>query len=74
MEFYSPGRFFLYPQSPDHQEALQRIGTELQKTYKSCPEVVSYVPFLGEVCAVQYSQDMVSRGPLKQFYHMCISV
>lgn len=41
-------------------EALQTISTELQKTY-SCLPVMTYVPCIGEVCAVQFSHDMVSR-------------
>ncbi|XP_068440058.1 tudor domain-containing protein 1 isoform X2 [Clinocottus analis] len=57
VEFYSPGRFFLLAQSPELLEALQNISTELQKTY-SCPSVTTYVPHVGEVCAVQFSFDM----------------
>ncbi|KAM6963471.1 tudor domain-containing protein 1 [Tautogolabrus adspersus] len=57
VEFYSPGRFFLLAQSPELLEALQNISTELQKTY-SCPSVTTYIPCVGEVCAVQFSSDM----------------
>ncbi|XP_042364583.1 tudor domain-containing protein 1 [Plectropomus leopardus] len=57
VEFYSPGRFFLLPQSPELLEALQSISTELQKTY-SCSPATSHVPNVGEVCAVQFSCDL----------------
>ncbi|XP_044033632.1 tudor domain-containing protein 1 isoform X2 [Siniperca chuatsi] len=57
VEFYNPGRFFLLAQSPELLEALQSISTELQKTY-SCPSVTTYVPHVGEVCAVQFSCDL----------------
>ncbi|XP_069547383.1 tudor domain-containing protein 1, partial [Brachyistius frenatus] len=57
VEFDSPGRFFLIPQSPELLEALQNISTELQKTY-SCSSVTTYVPCVGEVCAVQFSCDL----------------
>ncbi|XP_070708417.1 tudor domain-containing protein 1 [Pempheris klunzingeri] len=57
VEFYNPGRFFLLAQSPELLEALQIISTELQKTY-SCPSVTTYVPCVGEVCAVQFSCDL----------------
>uniref|UniRef100_A0A3P8PUR5 Tudor domain-containing protein 1 n=1 Tax=Astatotilapia calliptera TaxID=8154 RepID=A0A3P8PUR5_ASTCA len=50
VEFYSPSRFFLVPQSPELLESLQSISTELQKTY----------------CSSSFSCDMVSRGLLKQ--------
>uniref|UniRef100_A0AAQ4QZE9 Tudor domain-containing protein 1 n=1 Tax=Gasterosteus aculeatus aculeatus TaxID=481459 RepID=A0AAQ4QZE9_GASAC len=57
LEFYSPGRFFLLAQNPKLLEALQNISTELQKTY-SCPSVTTYVPHVGEVCAVKFSCDL----------------
>ncbi|XP_028423126.1 tudor domain-containing protein 1 isoform X3 [Perca flavescens] len=57
VEFYSPGRFFLVAQSPELLEALQYISTELQKT-NSCPSLRTYVPHVGEVCAVQFSCDL----------------
>uniref|UniRef100_A0A7N6B5J1 Tudor domain-containing protein 1 n=1 Tax=Anabas testudineus TaxID=64144 RepID=A0A7N6B5J1_ANATE len=57
VEFYSPGRFFLLPKSPELLEALLSISTELQKTY-SRPTMTTYVPFVGEVCTVQFSCDM----------------
>ncbi|XP_074476299.1 tudor domain-containing protein 1 isoform X2 [Sebastes fasciatus] len=57
IEFYSPARFFLLAQSPELLEALQNISTELQKTY-SCSSVTTYVPHVGEVCAVKFSCDM----------------
>ncbi|XP_028286193.1 tudor domain-containing protein 1 [Parambassis ranga] len=57
VEFYNPGRFFLVAQSPELLEALQRISTELQKTYSTL-SVMSHIPFVGEVCAVQFSCDM----------------
>uniref|UniRef100_A0A8C4HYP7 Tudor domain containing 1 n=1 Tax=Dicentrarchus labrax TaxID=13489 RepID=A0A8C4HYP7_DICLA len=57
VEFYSPGRFFLLAQRPEVLEALQSITTELQKIY-SCPSVTTYVPCVGEVCAVQFSCDL----------------
>uniref|UniRef100_A0A3Q1I304 Tudor domain containing 1 n=1 Tax=Acanthochromis polyacanthus TaxID=80966 RepID=A0A3Q1I304_9TELE len=57
VEFYSPGRFFLIPQSPELQEALQSIAKELQKV-NSSPSVTTYVPCVGEVCAVQFSCDL----------------
>uniref|UniRef100_A0A8D0CN87 Tudor domain containing 1 n=1 Tax=Sander lucioperca TaxID=283035 RepID=A0A8D0CN87_SANLU len=57
VEFYSPGRFFLVAQSPELLEALQYISTELQKT-NSCPSMRTYVPHVGEVCAVQFSCDL----------------
>ncbi|XP_041672490.1 tudor domain-containing protein 1 [Cheilinus undulatus] len=67
VEFYSPGRFFLLPQSPELLEALQKISTELQKTY-SCPSVTTYAPCVGEVCAVQFSTDMKwYRGLVQSF-------
>lgn len=69
VEFYSPGRFFMVAQSPELLGALNSISTELQKTY-SCPSVTTYVPCTGEVCAVQFSCDMVSKGLLKQFDKM----
>lgn len=66
VEFYSPARFFVIAQSPELLEALQSITTELQKTY-SGPSVTTYVPCVGEVCMVQFSCDLVSRCPLKDF-------
>ncbi|XP_049420220.1 tudor domain-containing protein 1 isoform X3 [Epinephelus fuscoguttatus] len=57
VEFYSPGRFFLLAQSPEVLEALQSISTELQKTYSSSP-ATAHVPYVGEVCAVQFSCDL----------------
>ncbi|KAK9530366.1 hypothetical protein VZT92_011871 [Zoarces viviparus] len=57
LEFYSPGRFFLVDQSPFVVEARQNIIAELEKTY-SCPSVTTYVPHVGEVCAVQFSYDL----------------
>ncbi|KAF3704392.1 Tudor domain-containing protein 1 [Channa argus] len=57
VEFYSPGRFFLLAQIPELLEALQSISTELQKTY-SCPTLSTYVPNVGEICAVQFSFDL----------------
>ncbi|XP_056285951.1 tudor domain-containing protein 1 isoform X2 [Pseudoliparis swirei] len=57
VEFYSPGRFFLVAQCPELLKALQNISTELQKLY-SCPSVTTYVPCVGEVCAVQFSCDL----------------
>ncbi|XP_029312233.1 tudor domain-containing protein 1 [Cottoperca gobio] len=57
VEFYNPGRLFLLAQSPELLAALQSISTELQKTY-SCPSVTTYVPHVGEVCAVQFSCDL----------------
>ncbi|KAE8284044.1 Tudor domain-containing protein 1 [Larimichthys crocea] len=57
VEFHSPGRFFLLAQSPELLEALQSISTELQKTYR-CLSVTTYVPCVGEVCAVQFSCDL----------------
>ncbi|XP_035513908.1 tudor domain-containing protein 1 isoform X3 [Morone saxatilis] len=57
VEFYSPGRFFLLALRPEVLEALQSITTELQKMY-SCPSVTTYVPCVGEVCAVQFSCDL----------------
>lgn len=64
VEFYNPGRFFLLGQNPELMEALQIITTELQNTY-SFKLSNSYMPCVGEVCAVQYSFDMVSTGPLR---------
>lgn len=64
VEFYNPGRFFLLDQNPEVIKALQIITTELQKTYSFKP-ATSYMPCVGEVCAVQYSFDMVSTGPLR---------
>lgn len=58
VEFYSPGRFFIVAQSPELLGALNSISTELQKTY-SCPSVTTYVPCTEEVCAVQFSCDLV---------------
>uniref|UniRef100_A0A669E863 Tudor domain-containing protein 1 n=1 Tax=Oreochromis niloticus TaxID=8128 RepID=A0A669E863_ORENI len=57
VEFYSPSRFFLVPQSPELLESLQSISTELQKTYCSS-SVTTYEPCVGEICAVQFSCDM----------------
>lgn len=61
VEFYTPGRFFLLGKNPEVMEALQIITTELQNTYSFKP-ATSYMPCVGEVCAVQYSFDMVSIG------------
>uniref|UniRef100_A0A665VK44 Tudor domain containing 1 n=1 Tax=Echeneis naucrates TaxID=173247 RepID=A0A665VK44_ECHNA len=57
VEFYSPARIFLLAQTPQVQEALQRISTELQKTYKF-PSTTTYIPCVREVCAVQFSHDL----------------
>ncbi|KAM8836922.1 tudor domain-containing protein 1 [Spinachia spinachia] len=57
LDFYNPGRFFLLAQNPELLEALQNISTELQKTY-SCSSVTTYVPQVGEVCAVKFSCDL----------------
>ncbi|XP_070847181.1 tudor domain-containing protein 1 [Chaetodon trifascialis] len=57
LEFYSPGRFFALAQSPELLEALQLISAELRKTYCSLSPT-TYVPCVGEVCAVQFSCDM----------------
>ncbi|KAM9425851.1 tudor domain-containing protein 1 [Pholidichthys leucotaenia] len=57
IEFYSPSRFFLLPQSPELLKVLKTISTELQKTYSSS-SLMTYVPVVGEVCAVQFSFDM----------------
>ncbi|KAK2820416.1 hypothetical protein Q5P01_023375 [Channa striata] len=57
VEFYSPGRFFLLAQTPELLEALQSISKELQKT-NSFPTVSTYVPHVGEICAVQFSCDL----------------
>ncbi|XP_037319473.2 tudor domain-containing protein 1 isoform X2 [Pungitius pungitius] len=57
LEFYNPGRFFLLAQNLELLEALQNISAELQKTY-SCPSVTTYVPHVGEVCAVKFSCDL----------------
>lgn len=61
MEFYSPGRFFLVSQSAEQLETLQRISAEFKKAYSGA-SVIAYVPCAGEVCAVQYSFDMVSEA------------
>lgn len=63
VEFYNPGRFFLLAQNSEVMEALQIINAELQSTYRFQP-ATAYIPCVGEVCAVQYSFDMVSREPL----------
>lgn len=65
LEFYSPGRFFLLVQSSEVMEALRSITTGLQKACCD-PLVTLYVPSVGEVCAVQFSCDMVSRISPKQ--------
>nr|XP_046232521.1 tudor domain-containing protein 1 isoform X2 [Scatophagus argus] len=57
VEFHNPGRFFLLAQSPEVLKALRDISSELQKTY-SCPSVATYIPCVGEVCAVQFSCDL----------------
>uniref|UniRef100_A0A3Q3X8T6 Tudor domain containing 1 n=1 Tax=Mola mola TaxID=94237 RepID=A0A3Q3X8T6_MOLML len=57
LEFYSPDRFFLLAQSSEIMEVLQTISRELQKTY-SFPPAVTYIPCVGEVCAVQFSCDL----------------
>ncbi|XP_051925326.1 tudor domain-containing protein 1 isoform X2 [Hippocampus zosterae] len=56
VEFYSPGRFFL--QNPDLLETLQSISSQLQKS-PSCPSVPLHVPCVGEVCAAQFSADLI---------------
>ncbi|XP_045924899.1 tudor domain-containing protein 1 isoform X3 [Micropterus dolomieu] len=58
VEYYSPGRFFLLAQSPELLEALHSISTQLQKTNCS-PSVMTYKPHVGEVCAVQFSCDLM---------------
>lgn len=70
IEFYNPGRFFLLAQSPKLLGALQSISKELQKTYSTL-SVMSHMPFVGEVCAVQYSCDMVRRSSLKKNILVC---
>ncbi|XP_076616576.1 tudor domain-containing protein 1 [Chaetodon auriga] len=57
LEFYSPGRFFALAQSPELLEALRSISAELHKTYSSS-SLMTYVPCVGEVCAVQFSFDL----------------
>lgn len=66
VELQSPGRFFLLAQNPELLEVLHSITVELQKTYSGSPPAMAYIPSLGEVCAVQFSSDMVSRGHLQQ--------
>lgn len=48
---------------------LQTISMELQKTY-SCPPAMTYIPCAGEVCAVQFSSDMVSKDTFKRVVKM----
>lgn len=48
---------------------LQTITMELQKTY-SCPPAMTYTPCVGEVCAVQFSSDMVSKDTFKRVVKM----
>ncbi|KAM9837932.1 tudor domain-containing protein 1 [Aulostomus maculatus] len=57
VEFYNPSRFFLLAQNPEVLESLQSISAELQKTYNNASGV-TYVPCVGEVCAVQFSLDL----------------
>ncbi|TWW81247.1 Tudor domain-containing protein 1 [Takifugu flavidus] len=57
-EFYDPGRFFLLVHNSEVMKTLHIITTELQNTYSFQP-ATPYMPCVGEVCAVQYSCDMV---------------
>lgn len=59
-EFYDPGRFFLLAHNSEVMKTLHIITTELQNTYSFQP-ATPYMPCVGEVCAVQYSCDMVRR-------------
>ncbi|XP_068162272.1 tudor domain-containing protein 1 [Antennarius striatus] len=57
VEFYSPSRFFLLPFIPELLTNLQTVSTELEKMYRS-PSTTTYIPYVGEVCAVQFSCDL----------------
>ncbi|XP_061160493.1 tudor domain-containing protein 1 isoform X1 [Syngnathus typhle] len=59
VEFYNPGRFFLHVQIPELLQTLQMISSQLQKTPSCPPAAPPYVPCVGEVCAAQFSDDLV---------------
>ena len=65
MEPHSPGRFFVHVQCCDMVPALQKVSMELQNAYSGCLPAPTYMPDQGEVCAVQFSMDMVSGGSWK---------
>lgn len=50
---------------------LQTINMELQKTY-NCPQAVTYTPCVDELCAVQFSSDMVRTALVKLFVNVQI--
>nr|XP_057918672.1 tudor domain-containing protein 1 isoform X2 [Doryrhamphus excisus] len=58
VEFYNPGRFFLLAQSLELLDTLRSISSKLQKT-SSSPSGTTYVPVVGEVCAAQFSGDLI---------------
>ncbi|KAG9338342.1 hypothetical protein JZ751_025899 [Albula glossodonta] len=56
MELRNPGKFFIHIQSVEMMETLRTITMALQKAYASSLGA-EYLPDLGELCAVRYSQD-----------------
>lgn len=60
VEFHSPERFYLHTQTPEMVKMLQTIGVELQKA-NIYPQALTYTPCVDEVCAVQFSRDMVRK-------------
>ncbi|XP_049615245.1 tudor domain-containing protein 1 isoform X2 [Syngnathus scovelli] len=59
VEFCNPGRFFLHLQIPKLLQTLQMISSQLLKTPSCPPAAPPYVPCVGEVCAAQFSDDLV---------------
>ena len=60
METHSPGRFFVHVQGRGMVADLQTVSLELQNASRAWPPASAYLPDQGEVCAVQFSMDMVS--------------
>lgn len=72
VEFHNPGRFFLHTQTPEMIKMLQTISMELQKANKYHQQAVTYTPCADEVCAVQFSRDIVRKDVLGSL-SICIS-
>lgn len=62
LEFYSPGRFYVQGQGSKQQETLLIISKSLQEGRDKGPSMTPYLPCVGEICGVQFSYDLVSRG------------